>query len=417
MTYFAARTRPFDLLRLCRQWIADAGDDVVVGGLQRVRYTEGYPYLLALAVVLWLSSAPLSTSKLHHLILLVLFLPGCTPQANVDDDAAFRARFEQGSKLLTFAREQSDADPLAERSLLVDAREEFLLAALLQAGDIETARQIASITRRLRELETEIEKQRAEEERRQEKLAETIRRLEKLTGRQKRLAQRSRQVLRSPPVPSGEAANLPESMLSSGQLLPEEELDDLARPLAAAQRPVREETTGILDKITGQRDKLREILTRAYGNVEKLPPTEVDPVVDLLAETVAAQDEALANLVTGKVVLPRANTALHTAAGRMEQAFEALCSLLPPATDEQDDSMASRNAGDYDEELEGLDTGAQNKKSQPQPAGDFQEMLLLQALPIPNYTSAEIMAEEAANQQRRARRNAARAGAKVEKNW
>ncbi len=55
VTYFPARTRPFDLVPLYRQLIAGAGDDVVVGGLRQVRYTEGYPYLLALAVVLWLA--------------------------------------------------------------------------------------------------------------------------------------------------------------------------------------------------------------------------------------------------------------------------------------------------------------------------------------------------------------------------
>ena len=56
-------------------------------------------------------------------------------------------------------------------------------------------------------------------------------------------------------------------------------------------------------------------------------------------------------------------------------------------------------------------------KSQPASAGDFQAALSLRSLPMPNYTSAEILAEEAANQQKRARQKAARAGAKVEKNW
>ena len=79
--------------------------------------------------------------------------------------------------------------------------------------------------------------------------------------------------------------------------------------------------------------------------------------------------------------------------------------------------MASRNKGDADEDMEGLDSEAQDNKSQPVSPGDFQEALSLRSLPIPNYTSAEIMAEEAANQQKRSRQKAARAGAKVEKNW
>ena len=57
------------------------------------------------------------------------------------------------------------------------------------------------------------------------------------------------------------------------------------------------------------------------------------------------------------------------------------------------------------------------RQRKPVSPGDFQEALSLTSLPIPNYTSAEIMAEEAANQQKRARRKAARAAAQVEKNW
>ena len=75
------------------------------------------------------------------------------------------------------------------------------------------------------------------------------------------------------------------------------------------------------------------------------------------------------------------------------------------------------NDSDYDEDLEEPDSDAEGKKSQPVSAGDFQAALSLRSLPVPNYTPAEIMAEEAANQQQRAKQKAARAGAKVEKNW
>jgi hypothetical protein len=417
VTYFPARTRPFDLVPLYQQWIAGAGDDVVVGGLRQVRYTEGYPWLLALAVVLWLAPSPPKLPTMSGLILLTLLAPGCVQRVEEDGEAAFRARFAQGNQLQQSAQEQSDADPLAERSLLVDAREEFLRAALLQPGHIETARRITTITRRLREVEAAIEQTRAEERQRHEKLAETIGRLEKLTLRQKRLSERSRRVLRRPPVPSGEEANLPESMLAAEQLLPEEESDELALPISTEQRALRKATASVLDGITLQRDTLRQILTRAYGDTDRLPATEVDPIVDLLSGTVAAQDDALASLAAGAVVWPRANTSLHTAAGRMEQALDALRSLQPPKTDEDDDSTASRNAGDYDENMEGLESDSQDNRSQPVSPGDFQEALSLRSLPIPDYTSAEIMAEEAANQQKRARQKAVRAGANVEKNW
>ncbi len=417
-TYFPARTRPFDLVPLYQQWIAGAGeDDVVVGGLRQVRYSEGYPWLLALAVVLWLVPSPSRLPTSSSLILLALMAPGCAPRVEEDDAAAFRARFAQGSQLQQFAQEQSGVDPLAERSLLVDAREEFLRAALLQPGHIETARRITAITRRLREVEAVIEQQRSEEQQRHEKLAETVGRLRKLAMRQKRLSERSRRVLRRPPVLSGEQANLPESMVATEQLLPQKESNSLALPISTEQQAVRKGTASVLEGITGQRDALRQVLTRAYGDTDRLPATEVDPIVDLLAGTVAAQDEALAGLAPGAVAWPRANTALHTAAGRMEQALDALQSLQPPKPDEDDDSMASRNAGDHDEPMDGLDSDSQDDRSQPVSPGDFEEALSLRSLPIPDYTSAEILAEEAANQQKRARQKAVQAGAKVEKNW
>jgi hypothetical protein len=353
-----------------------------------------------------------------NVIVLALVVPGCAQRVVQDDtEAAFRMRFQKGHELLTLAQEQSGADALAERSLLVDAREQFLRAALLQPGHIETARRITAMTRRLRKLEAVIAQQRVEEKQRRQRLAETIERLQKLTVRQRHLAQQSRRVLRRPPVLSGEEANLPDPSWAAEPLPPPEELNDLAAPISTEQRAVREAAAGVLDGITLQQETLRQLLTQAYGDTGRLPPTEVDPIVELLAGTLAAQDEAMANLAPPAVDWPRANTALHTAAGRMQQAVDALRSLQPPATDEQDDTTASRNVGDYSEDMEGLDYESQDNRSQPISAGDFKEALSLRSLPIPDYTSAEIMAEEAANQQKRARRKAMRAGAKVEKNW
>ena len=72
MTYYPARTRPFDLVPLYQQLIAGASDDIVVGELRQVRYTEGYPYLLALSVALWLASSPLGLPAMRNLFLLIL---------------------------------------------------------------------------------------------------------------------------------------------------------------------------------------------------------------------------------------------------------------------------------------------------------------------------------------------------------
>jgi hypothetical protein len=370
-----------------------------------------------LAVLLWLASSVWKLPKLQALLVLVLMVPGCARHVQDDSEAVFRARLKQGTQLQRFAQEQAGADAFAQRSLLVDAREEFLLAALLRPGNIETARQITAITRSLRQLGTEIDRQRDEEKQRRETLAEMIGRLEKLTLRQDRLGEQSRQALRSPPVPSGEQANLPEPLVTSEQLLTQGNLKRLAAPLSAEQRAVREAAASILDSISLQQDTLRQRLNRAYGAIDKLPTTEVDPVVDLLAATVAAQDQALANLAPAQLRWPQANTALHTAAGQMQQALDALRSLQPPETNDEDETMASQNAGDDDENMDGLESEAPDNRSAPVSPGDFREALALRSLPIPNYTSAEILAEEAANQQKRAQRNARRAGAKVEKNW
>ena len=69
------------------------------------------------------------------------------------------------------------------------------------------------------------------------------------------------------------------------------------------------------------------------------------------------------------------------------------------------------------EDIERPDADDKGGKSKPVSPGHFRAALSLRSLPLPNYTSADIMAEESANQQRRARQKAARAGAKVEKNW
>ena len=409
VTYYPARTRPFGLLPLYQEMISGAADDVVVGELRQVRYTEGYRYLLGLSVALWLVSSPVRLRAARNLVLIVLLFPGCARPAEESEEAAFQAKFRRGNELLQYAQGQSGAEPVAQRSILLDAREEFLRAALLRSGDLGTARRITAITRRLRALKVVIEKQRVEEEKRNEDLAKMIERLEKATVRQHRLSQRSQQILRRyPPPPRSQQALL----RYSASIM--RELTRLAVPAAVEQRAVRQETVSVRDSIASQRDTLRELLTRAYGDIGKRPTTELDPVADLLEGVLVAQHQALVNLTPKSVRWPQTNTAFQTAAGRMQQSLETLRSLQPPSRDEKDKAMPSMNDGDYDENMETLDSDAPGGKSQPISAGDLKEAL---SLPVPNYTSAEILAEEFANQQKRARRKAARAGAKVEKNW
>jgi hypothetical protein len=191
----------------------------------------------------------------------------------------------------------------------------------------------------------------------------------------------------------------------------------LALPAAKEQQAVWEGTAQVLDSIVFQQQSLRQLLANAYGDTGRAPPTELDPIADSLADAVTAQQQALASLAPESIHWPKANTAFHTGAGRMQQALDMLRSLQPPSKDQEDSGLPPRNAGDYEEDMETPDSDARGSKSQPVSAGDFQAALSLQSLPVPNYTSAEILAEEAANQQKRARQKALRAGAKVEKNW
>ena len=411
VTYFSAGVHPFDLVPLYRQWIASARDDVVVGGLAQIRYTEGYPYLLGLAVALWLIAMNFSISR-GSLLLLVL-LAGCTRHDVAVDEAAYQAKIDRGEELLQFADEHADREPFAEQSLLVDAREEFLRAALLKPGDIEMARRITAVTQRLHDLEKVIEEKRAEESQRREKLTDMIERLRKLTVRQEGLAQKSQRFLRRQPIPTGEYANLPEQ----DNLLSPNQLKRLIPPLLSEQQAVRKGTASVQNAITAQRDTLRAILTKAYGSTAQLPATEIDPIVDLLGQTVDVQQQALDSLDSNAVNMAGTNTAFHTSAGRMQQALEAMRGLLPPKPNDESEPVATRNAGDLEVGAEEVDGPTEDGQSQSASTGDFQEALSLRSLPIPDYTPAEILQEEAANQQKRARRKAASAGSKVEKNW
>ncbi|MFZ5829205.1 MAG: VWA domain-containing protein [Planctomycetota bacterium] len=419
---YPARTRPIDLVPLYRDMILRATGSTAVGGLREVRYTEGYPFLLGLAVILWLVFSLDRWPAVRALGVLALLLPGCGHRSDEGDALAFRAKFAEGSELMTHAEEQTAVDLAAARGLLVDAREAFLRAALLRPGDLESARSITFTTHRLREIDAAIEAQHAAEKKRAAKLGDIIAALEQLTSRQLSLARQSRQLLRRRLVQPG--ADLSKSGADVNEIDTIATADvggknerRAASTAAVEQQAVREATGEILDAVASQQDALRELLVRAYGDTGRQPPTELDPAADLLAGALAVQQQALEGLRPASLRWPAVNSAFHTAAGRMQQAIEALRSLQPPSTDEDDTSIPPGKDFEYEEPMEGSDSGADGKKFQPVSAGDFEAALALQALPVPNYTSAEIIAEEAANQQKRALQKAARAGARVEKNW
>ncbi|MCC6354166.1 MAG: VWA domain-containing protein [Verrucomicrobiae bacterium] len=422
VTYYPARTRPFDLVPLYRQMISGASGDAVVGEVRHMRYSEGYPYLLGLAVGLWIASSSPALSGIRRWAALALLLHGCARQAEDAAEVLHQEKFKRGGELLQFAREQTAIDPPGARSLLLDAREQFLRAALLRPGDAGAARQITAITRQLEELDVEIEKHRVAEGKRGAQLGEIIGQLEGLAVSQARLAQQSARWLGHRVAPP--SADLSESGASVNEI----EYQDtdvgrrnsdrrLASATAKEQRHVQEGTAGLLEEVASQQKTLRELLARAYGDSGRPHATELDPAADLLSEAVAAQGQALASLAPESIRWPQANSALHVAAGRMQQAAEVLRGQQPPSEKKDNSAMPPMGDSGYDEDMDGTDFEGAAVAPKPVSAGDFRAALELRSLPIPNLTSAEVMAEEAANQQKRARQKAARAGARVEKNW
>lgn len=422
VTYYPARTRPFDLVTLYQELISGAAGDAVVGESRQVRYTEGYPYLLGLAVALWFASSSSALSGIRRWAAFALLLNGCARHAEDGGEMVYQEKFARGGELAQHAREQTALDPLGARSLLLDAREAFLRAAMLRPGDTGAARQIMAITLRLEELEKEIEKHRAAEGERRAELTEIIGQLQGLIERQAQLAHESARWLAQRHAARG--GGLSENGASANEIEYNEpdagrgNVDlRLASATAKEQRLVHEGTAGLLDEVASQKKTLRQLLAHAYGGSAKPHPTELDPAVNLLSESLDAQRQALSSLVPAAIRWPKANSALHVAAARMQQAIEVLRSQQPPSDDQSDNAAPSMSANGYVEDMGGLDSGKEADRPRPVSAGDFRAALELRSLPVPNLTPAEIMAEEAANQQKRARQKAARAGARVEKNW
>lgn len=426
ITCYPARTRPFDLVALYQQLVSGASGEVVAGSRQQVRYTEGYPFLLAVALALWLAASPWNWAALRCLLPLLplfLLLPGCGPRVDAAADRAYRTNFQQGSELLSHAKEQSGLDLTAARGLLLEARESFLRAALLRPGDLESAREIAGASRLLRDWDTALETQRAAETKRQEKLGELVRRLEHLTQRQTRLSLQSAEVLARRLVPAD--ADLANSSDADNEIREDEPLaggrEDrrFAAAAASEQQALHAGTASLADQVVQQRTALRQFLARAYGTTAREPPTELDSPATLLNGALEAQQQALSSLPPRTISWPKANTSFHRATGQMREALEALRALLPPVKDQDENARppSQDNEGDAGGDSQEQGSADGNQKTAPASPGDFRAGLELQALPVPNYTPAEILAEESANQQQRARRKAARAGAKVEKNW
>ena len=393
--YYAAQTRPFDLITLYRQLISDTSDLPVNDETQRV-YTEGYPVFIALALILWL--VPLNRRLFPALLLCIL--AGCTPEQSPLPDTAYAENIEQARTLWAEAQEFIEADPHSALALLSDARTRFLRAAMSRPGDDAAARQIAGVSAQLRAVEAAVKAQEEAEKDLQQKLEEAIAQLQLLVPRENALAQQSQALLRRRPA------------------APPEEKQAAAEPSRTEQADIGDGTGAVLETITEVQTVIRKMLAAAFDDSTDQPPTEFDEAVDTLTRARASQTDALNNLNPDAVQWPQANSAFHSASRQMQEALRILTDQNQGQSGE-DSEMSEDGEMDweFDEDMEWSESDMASDMSMPMQSGQFQSALQNRSLPTPNYTAEEILMEEAANMEQRAQQQSGRAGAKVEKNW
>ncbi len=390
VTYFQAGTRPFDLMKLYKKLPASTSSRAAAGGREMV-YTEGAPFFIAAALVLLsLWRFPALLKRPPGSLLLAALLAGCGPRPQMGE-AEFKAHTQQGQQHL---REASDIeienDALARQASLVQAREEFLLAAMFKPGDAGTAREISALTAGIHALDEAIRKQKEEEEKQREELAAAVERLKELFARQLHLSQKSQQLVRNrPPVP------------------PEQRLAEV--PAAQSEQTgVKEGTSSVLETVAFYQETTRKLVAQAFGKTAEPATTEFDEAASQLAAAIDAQRRALENLGASTPEWRAVNSGFRAAAEKMKVALDSLSvrNSSPQGDNENDD-----------EEMEWSDSDEEGNLSMASRAGEFKTALENQSLPAPSYTAEEILSGEAENQKQRARQKAAHAGAGVEKNW
>jgi len=394
--YHAARTRPFDLIALYRQLIADTSDLPVSDETQRV-YTEGYPLFIALALLLWL--VPLN--KRLFPALLLMMIAGCAPEKSPVPENNYPEQMEQARTLWAEAQEFIEADPYAALAILSEARAAFLQAAMVHPGDTAAAQQIAGVSSQLRAAEQAVKEQEDAEKDLQQKLQEAIEQLQMLTQRETVLSRQSQNLLRRRPV------------------APTEEKAAAVKPARSEQTEVGDGTKAVVETVTEVQAVIQKMLAAAYGEDDAPPPTEFDEAINQLNAARISQKTAIDNLKPDAFSWPQANSAFHGAARQMQEALRLLSDQNQGQDSEDSSDMSDESEMDWDfeEDMEWSESDMPSDMSMPMESGSFKTALESRSLPTPNYTAEEILMEEAANMEQRAQQQSGRAGAKVEKNW
>jgi Mg-chelatase subunit ChlD len=399
VAYHKAGTRPFDLADLVARWLdGRAPGGAAPDGGGRRAYTEGYPIAAAAALALWLWPWLPRRRLAWAALLASVVAAGCAPAGRLDR-AEFDRLWKLGEESEKAAGSIAPDDVEALLGGLTEAREHYLLAALLDPGNPPCAERITALTARLRELEAAAEERRKAERDREEELRAAIEALKALTPRQERLAQTGRDILRSkPPVPPAKR-------------------QEAAPPALEEQQAVRSGTGPAVRTIREHRDRIAGLLAKmpAADGATGAPEakTEWDEPVRLLEAALAAQGAAVPALGAPEADWAAAGGAMFAAAAGMRNALAMLSSASPSEDPGQPGEEEPGESG----EMEWAEDAGDARESMPMRGGSFQSALDAKSLPSPNYTAEEILAEEASNQQGRARRREAGAGANVEKNW
>lgn len=392
--YYPAHTKPFDLLTLYRMMLSQT-TGLGLGDESQIVFDEGYAYFIALALILILISFK---PKLHMALALFILLSGCAAKQDLAE-AEYQIRFDQGRAAWREAQSAVESSAPLGLELLVAARENFLMAAMLKPGNLSAASQIAGISVQLRELEARLSEKQSEDEEAQQRLAQAVEKLRELTQQEESLSDQGQRLMRRRP---------PAQQI---------EKQTAATAVTQEQRAINQGTDEVLQVITAAQAQVQKMLETAYGQQEKPPGTELDQALALLVSAGFAQKEVEAKLCPPEMDWGKASALLTTAAREMRAALEMLTDQSRAPAKADDSEQGAADDWEFEEDMEWSEPSDPAALSIPLRSQSFNSALNSQQMPIPNYTAEEILVEEQANQLKRDQQNAARAGAKVEKNW
>ncbi len=395
VVYHAARTRPFDLVTLYRQALANT-ELIQSAESGDLIYTEGYPFFIALALLLMFCPIPKGLLPLF----VALLVAGCAPKAG-SPKAEYAESMMLGTTLWSEAQNPVEADPRIGLPMLLDARAAFLRAALLIPADEAAAQQIAGVTAQIRAVEEALRKQEEEEADLQQRLEEAIERLQALTRREGVIAKSGQQLLKKRPPATND------------------EKTAAAAPALREQSDIRTGTGEVLEVVREVQGIIRKAMSAAFGETDAPPTTEYDGAIECLDTARGAQQTVMNTLAPEGLNWPHASSSMLTANRQMQEALRLLSNQGQNQDGDQDaDSEFSDDMDwEFEEDMEWSESDAQSALSMPMSSQDFKTALENRTLPTPNYTAEEILMQEAANQEKRAQQKASRSGSKVEKNW